>query len=173
MVAQHNPSSLEAAFFEYFPRIVRVLDRMFGNRAEAEEAAVDTFLKLSAERLPVEEYRNLGGWLYRTASRVGLDRLRAAERRRRYEQLAAREPQSGETPLDQVLRKEEVRAVRAALARLSPFQARILILRSEGLSYKELAEALDIKAVSVGTLLARAQAAFEKAYRKTAAGREK
>ena len=39
------------------------------------------------------------------------------------------------------------------------------MLRAEGLAYKELAEALGIHSGSVGTLLARAEAEFERRYR--------
>jgi len=166
-------ASLESAFSEYYPRIVKVLERMLGDSFEAEEVATETFLKLAAQRLPLSEYKNLGGWLYRTATRLGIDFVRAAERRRHYERTAAGELQTFDTPLEQVLRNDRVRAVRAALARLSPFQSQILVLRSHGLAYKELADALNIKATSVGALLARAQAAFEKAYRLAETGREK
>ena len=162
---------LEAAFFEYYPRVVAVLDRLLGDRASAEEIAVDTFLKLAAQREPMDQIRNLGGWLYRTATRLGIDWIRAAGRRRRYERLAACESRPSETPLDHMLRAERVRSVRAALAKLRPFEAQILVLRSQGLSYAELAQALEIKPTSVGTYLARAQAAFEKAYRRAQAGR--
>ncbi len=55
--------------------------------------------------------------------------------------------------------------VREALARMKPAQAQLLILRHSGLSYQELAEALGVKASSIGTLLARAEAEFEKRYR--------
>jgi RNA polymerase sigma-70 factor, ECF subfamily len=164
--------NLEAAFHEYYPRIVQVLDRMLGNRFEAEEVAVETFLKFDSRQASAPGSRNLGGWLYRTATRLAIDFMRAAERRRRYEDMAAREPRSPDTPLDQVLRAEREHAARTALARLSPFQAQLLLLRSQGLSYKELADAMQIKAASVGTLLARAQSAFEKQLRKAEAGRE-
>jgi RNA polymerase sigma-70 factor (ECF subfamily) len=56
--------------------------------------------------------------------------------------------------------------VRAALATLKPAQAQILTLRASGLSYKEVAEAMGVKSTSVGQSLARAEAAFEKAYRR-------
>jgi RNA polymerase sigma-70 factor (ECF subfamily) len=42
----------------------------------------------------------------------------------------------------------------------------LLLLRQEGLSYRELADALGLAPGSVGTLLARAEAAFIKAYDK-------
>ena len=43
--------------------------------------------------------------------------------------------------------------------------ASVKLLRQAGLSYRELAAALDVAPGSVGTLLARAEAAFVAAYR--------
>jgi RNA polymerase sigma-70 factor, ECF subfamily len=40
----------------------------------------------------------------------------------------------------------------------------VLLLRYSGLSYAEIAEALDVSPTSVGTLLARAEQEFEKLY---------
>ena len=59
-------------------------------------------------------------------------------------------------------------ACAAALAELPPQQAQLLMLRHAGLSYKELALALDVAPTSIGTLLARAERAFEARYRATA-----
>lgn len=50
------------------------------------------------------------------------------------------------------------------LAALAPRQTELLILRASGLSYDELAAALELNPASVGTLLARAQRAFRKEY---------
>ena len=56
---------------------------------------------------------------------------------------------------------------------MKPAQAQLLVLRNSGFSYKELAEVLDVKPSSIGTLLSRAEAEFEKAYQRVAAtGRE-
>ncbi|HWR54096.1 MAG TPA: sigma-70 family RNA polymerase sigma factor [Bryobacteraceae bacterium] len=158
-------SAFESIFFEYYPRVFAVLYRMLGDRAQAEELASDTFLKLS--RQPPAPFENLGGWLYRTATRLGIDSLRAAHRRKRYETEAA--PGllgSAADPLGDVLREERVRQVRATLANLKPIQAQILMLRSTGLSYKELSDTLGIRSTSVGRVLSRAEAAFEKAHRR-------
>jgi RNA polymerase sigma-70 factor (ECF subfamily) len=62
------------------------------------------------------------------------------------------------------LRAEKRARVRAVLASLRRWQAQILILRSSGLSYAELAQALEIKASSVGTMLIRAETEFQKQY---------
>jgi RNA polymerase sigma-70 factor (ECF subfamily) len=66
---------------------------------------------------------------------------------------------------------EEIRAaaedqenVRAVLAVIKPRQAELLVLRSHGLSYDELAEALSLKPSSIGTFLSRAEQAFRKEF---------
>lgn len=164
-----SAAAFEAVFCEHYGRIVAVLQRVLGDRAQAEEIASDAFLKLYQQPSAPERYQNLGGWLYRTASRLGIDALRATNRRRQHDPEAALwlAEASGEAdPLEDVLRAERARNVRAALAALKPAQARILALRAGGLSYKEVADALGVKPGSVGQPLARAEAAFEKAYRR-------
>jgi RNA polymerase sigma factor (sigma-70 family) len=54
--------------------------------------------------------------------------------------------------------------VRATLARLDDRDQRLLLLRVEGFSYREMAGALHLNEASVGTLLARAKQAFRAAY---------
>jgi RNA polymerase sigma-70 factor (ECF subfamily) len=54
--------------------------------------------------------------------------------------------------------------VRAALLAIKPRSARILLLRYSGLSYAEIAAALEIAQGSVGTLLARAEKEFEEVF---------
>jgi len=160
-------SVFEELFVQYYGRIVAVLFRLLGDRDRAEELANEVFVKLYRFPLPSRPDGNLGGWLYRTATHLGIDALRAAARRLHYEQAAARNAaQTGTTPnpLDEVLREERRNLVRAALAALRPAQAQILILRSSGLSYNELAEYLGVRRGSVGTMLARAEREFEKRY---------
>ncbi len=164
-----SDSTFEAVFCEHYARLVAILYRIVGDRAQAEELAGDTFLKLYQQPHPPDHYENLGGWLYRTATRLGLDSLRSLSRRRRYE------PDAGERlarsaapadPLDDVLRAERSRNVRAALARIKPLHAQALALRASGLSYREVAAALNIKLTAVGRLVMRAEEAFLKAHRR-------
>jgi RNA polymerase sigma-70 factor, ECF subfamily len=158
----------EALFVAHYSRIVSVLRRMLGDRGLAEELASEVFLKLYRQRLALRPNGNVPGWLYRTATNAGIDALRAAARRNRLEQAAALDGQpkrSAESGLDQMLRAEKQQRVRGVLADLKPAQAQLLLLRASGHSYKELAAALEIEPASVGTMLIRAEAAFEKLYR--------
>jgi RNA polymerase sigma-70 factor (ECF subfamily) len=165
--ARWDEAAFESLFLEHYARVVAVLMRVVGDRAEAEELADDVFWKIYRRPLPAHRDHNLGGWLYRAATRLGLDALRAAARRRRYEGIAGPDLHAGQVPnpLEEMVRAEKRRRVRAALARLKPAQAQLLILRSSGLSYQELAQVLGVKAGSIGTLLARTEAEFEKRYR--------
>ncbi|MEX2315021.1 MAG: sigma factor-like helix-turn-helix DNA-binding protein [Thermomicrobiales bacterium] len=67
-------------------------------------------------------------------------------------------------PLDLVARQDEATIVRAHLARLPERQRAVLVLRSSGMSYAEVAGIVGVSTNSVGTLLARAERAFRNSY---------
>lgn len=153
----------EATFRAHYQRVARVIARVVKDHARAEELAVEVFLKFW--RTPRAQGENAEGWLYRTAVRKGLDELRHRTRRGRYERLFGT-GRSVPTPEDLRTAAEEQSRVRRVLAALDSRQAELLVLRSDGLSYEELAGALELNSVSVGTLLSRAQGAFRKEYLK-------
>lgn len=159
--------SFESVFQEHWRRVYQVLCRLVGNSAEAEDLAVEVFWRLHRQ-LAVGKAAMTPGWLYRVAVNLGLNSLRASRRRNRYEDAAAQwttENRAAGDPLELAAQTEERRRVRSVLARLKPRSARLLILRHSGLSYAELASALDISVSSVGSLLSRAEKEFEQAYR--------
>jgi RNA polymerase sigma-70 factor (ECF subfamily) len=162
-------AEFEQIFLTHYGRIVAVLFRLTGNRAQAEELAGDVFWKIYRQPLPPDRDHNVGGWLYRVATRLGIDALRATARRKRYEQAAGEAAYgadaAGDDPLAEVLREEKRCRVRTVLEAMKPAQAQLLLLRQSGLSYQELAEVFGVKATSIGTLLARAEADFEKRFR--------
>lgn len=162
--AEHE-AAFEAAFSEHYTRVYGVLFRLLGERAEAEDLTVETFWRLWRHAPAASE--NLGGWLYRVALRLGYNALRAARRRTRYELeagVAALETSAPPDPARAVELAEERARVRAALEQLPQREAQLLVLRQAGLSYKELAAALGVAPGSIGTLLHRAEAAFEQVY---------
>jgi len=106
-------------------------------------------------------------WLYRVATNAGLDALRSNARRKRREEVAGaeRRPTGEANALEDMLRRERCVRVRDVLGSLKPREAQMLLLRANGLAYRELAETLGIQPGSVGTLLARAEAEFERRFR--------
>jgi RNA polymerase sigma-70 factor (ECF subfamily) len=151
----------EAFFHAHYARAARAVARVTGDPARAEDLAAEAFWKLW--RTPNARGESAAGWLYRTAMRLALNELRGRERRGRYERLS----ESGErvsTPEQVHAAEEEREHVRSVLGDLDARDAELLLLRAGGLSYSEVAAALEINAASVGTLLARAQRAFRKEY---------
>jgi RNA polymerase sigma-70 factor, ECF subfamily len=161
MKAASVPGDLEAIFRTQYPRIARVIARVIGDPARAEELAVEVFLKLW--RSPEIQNQKPEAWLYRVAIRSGIDELRRQTRRTRYENFFKLIP-AAPTPEEIHSTNEDQQRVRTVLATIDARQAELLMLRSHGLSYEELAAALEIKLSSVGTLLSRAQQAFRKNF---------
>jgi len=152
----------DATFEMHFARIARVVTRVVRDRGRAEELAVDVFIKWWKHTEARGE--RAAGWLSRTAVRVALDELRRDVRRRRNERLISALRFSPKTPEDISASTGEQQRVRAVLARLSRRDAALLVLRSEGSSYDELAAALALNPSSIGTFISRAQRAFRAEY---------
>jgi RNA polymerase sigma-70 factor (ECF subfamily) len=158
-------AGFEAAFREHYPRIVAVLTRLTGDSAAAEEIASDVLCKL-ARRPRLADTDHLGAWLYRVAINAGLDAVRSTSRRRRREDRAGREGASADPgALNALLRQERCERVRSVLASLKPRDAELLLLRADGMAYRDLAAVIEVQPASVGSLLARAEAEFERKYR--------
>jgi len=167
-------SAFEAWFLAHYEEIYRHLFRVVGSQQEAEDLAQETFLRLYRQRFPMGQEHNVRAWLYRVATNLAYNALRGHKRRGQREEKAARramtEYRPDADPAEAMLRQDEREMARRALANMRPRQVKLLLLRHVGLSYRELAEALGLAPGSIGTLLARAGAAFEKAYRKELLG---
>ena len=151
---------LEQVFRSAYPRVVAVAARVLGSRAEAEDVAQEVFLSFSRSSVPAGEAT---GWLCVAAAHTALNHLRSGRRRTAREQ-AVRSGDEAVAPdvADVVVALDDRRRVRAALERLPRRQAVALVLRHSGLSYAEVAAALDLSAGSVGTTVRRAETALRK-----------
>jgi len=158
--------AFEAVFTEHYPRVFAILFRLTGDRAEADDLAAETFWRLW-ERPPANA-ENLAGWLYRVATRIGYNALRANRRRENYEAQSGQDAlplQSLADPARVVEQRSERDFVRAVLRQMPLRDVQVLSLRHSDLSYKEIAAALDMPTASVGKLLSRAEERFEALYR--------
>jgi RNA polymerase sigma-70 factor, ECF subfamily len=162
MTAQQEAArDFDALFRSFYRRLARLLYRVTGDVARAEDVASEAFWRLHTN--PPSARSNLEGWLYRTGLRLALDELKKERRRVGYEALAA---VFGLAPSpQQLLEEDEERTrIRRVLMALKVGQVALILLRAEGLSYAELAAVLHLNPASVGTLLARAEQAFRKEY---------
>jgi RNA polymerase sigma-70 factor (ECF subfamily) len=159
--ADSASADFDRFFKAHYCGLARALYRVVGDTQEAEALASEAFWKLHC-RAPARG-EHLVGWLYRTGFRLALDSLKKRKRRERYEAEAEKFGASP-TPLEILEKREREARVRTTLAALKPDHVSLLILRGEGHTLAEIAAILSLQPNSVGTLLARADAALRKEY---------
>lgn len=152
-------------------RLVRLCARMLGDPDEARDAAQEVFLKAYRSAGSYRPRGQVYTWLYRIAVNHCLNRLR---RRKvvRFLQLggaggedepALPEP-TDEAPgaLDTLVARQRWGGVQRAIAALPEGQRTVLVLvKFEGLSYRETAEVLGVSVGAVESRLVRAMRRLE------------
>jgi len=154
----------DAAFNDLFPPLVRYCHRLTGDRDVSEDVAQEALVRMFDRRVdgPPPAMR---AWLFKTATRLVRDRYKVEENRRRLLRENPVKPSETESPERHLERRRSVERARSALDALAPRDREILLMRYEGFSYKEIAEAVDVETSSVGTLLSRAEARFARVVR--------
>jgi RNA polymerase sigma-70 factor (ECF subfamily) len=150
-------ADLEEIFRAAYPRVVSVAARVLRSRDAAEDVAQEVFLTFGRSSVPAGEAM---GWLSVAAAHTALNHLRSGRRRTLREQAVGRGDGVSPDVADAIVVREDRRRVREALARLPRKQAVALVLRHSGLSYAEVAAALDLSPGSVGTTVRRAESAL-------------
>ena len=168
----------EAAFNELVRRhqgpVFRLLERMLGNAAEAEDVAQDVFV--SAFKA-IDGFRGdsaLGTWLYRIAANHGKNRLKYLARRGKTglreldEQVAAVTAAADArpiTPVEQVESQEAQDHLQQAFASLDEEQRLLLSLRDmENMSYEEIRQVTELPIGTVKSKLHRARLALHERF---------
>lgn len=151
-------------FEAHFHKLYRYLDRLSGEPELASDVAQEAFIRLYRRGALPDAPE---AWLISVAMNLFRNVKSSRSRHRRLLTQARSEGVlSDPSPLpDQAAVAEESRhRVRAALDRLPERERRLLLLRAEGYSYRDMAAALELNEASIGTLLARARAAFRQRY---------
>jgi RNA polymerase sigma-70 factor (ECF subfamily) len=147
----------------YYASIFRYLDRLSGDPDLAADIAQEAFVRLFRRgALPDRPDR----WLVTVALNLFRNERSTAGRRARLTARHASDlgPAPGPSPVERLESLRLQAKVREALDRLPVRERELLLLRAEGYSYRDLAAVLELNEASVGTLLARANRAFEAAY---------
>ncbi|MGH2472150.1 MAG: sigma-70 family RNA polymerase sigma factor [Candidatus Limnocylindria bacterium] len=157
--------AFEGLFRAEYARVVGIAHRVLADQAEAEDVAQDVFISFYRAHPANAPYAP--AWLHAAAAHAALNTLRGRERRSRREaaQAVPLDTAAADDPAEAVAASETRDEVRAILVRLPERSAAMLALRYAGLSYAEIAAALDVRASSVGTLLRRAEDAFRRELR--------
>jgi RNA polymerase sigma-70 factor, ECF subfamily len=127
----------------YWDRLYRWLYHLAHDQHTAEDLAQETFLKAFAGLKKFQAGTNFGAWLFRIAHNNFANQCRASARRR--EPLPDHLPDSRPGPLDQAVSDEALRSVARAVHRLpTEFRSALLLRVEEGLSFREIADVLDL-----------------------------
>lgn len=159
-----DPSAFESLVLKYQHRIYTLCRYLLEDSHDAEDAAQDAFVKAFQGLKRFTPAASFYTWLYRIAVNTCLDRRRKRSVRAGAVPTGGNDfldavPSAAPSPESTYETKQKTEALRAALNRLSEKLRIPLVLREmEGLSYEEIAAALD---VSIGTVKSRISRARE------------
>lgn len=154
------------------PTVYRVALRSVGDRADADDVVQETYVRAWRSLDTLRQPAAVVGWLCRIAGNVAADLHRSLGRRRTWsldhsaedgaalvERIASDDPD----PEKRVTDAELARAALALVGELSDKHRMVLLLREvDGMSYAEIAEALELSVGTVESRLHRARAALAK-----------
>jgi RNA polymerase sigma factor (sigma-70 family) len=148
--------SFEAIYRKHVRDVYGFSLSMLGNAEDAEDVTQTTFLNAYRALKNGEKVRNLRAWLLAIAHNVCRQRFRTAARRPQQVELDA---EAAEAFFDEDA--PTAQEIRDAMSHLSFNQRTVLVLREiEGLTYEEIAHAMELSLSAVETLLFRARQAL-------------
>ena len=155
-------SALADLYRQYRDDVDRLCGRLLGSPSEAEDAHSEVFLRAQTALASYDPKRPFRRWLLGIASHHCIDRLRRRQVEGRL--FSAHDfdpdlrPGRGLSPLAAALGEEERRQLSAAIDALEDRYRAPLVLRYFAeLSYREIAEQLELRSEQVGVLLHRAK----------------
>ena len=161
---------------DYMPQLYSTALRMTQNKSDAEDLVQETYLKAYRGFAGFEQGTNLRAWMFRILTNTYINSYRSKKRRPDETELddvedfylyrrmggleAARASRSAEDELMDWFSDSEVQAAIDALP--ESYRLAVLLSDVEGLSYKEIAEDLDIPIGTVMSRLHRGRKALQK-----------
>ncbi|MFC4077541.1 RNA polymerase sigma factor SigX [Salinithrix halophila] len=166
---ERETDDFERLFKSHYPMVVRQIMRIISSQSVAEDVAQDVFLQLyHTDRTGIE---NLPAWLTKTAINTAYNHVRSEKRyRARMEKEAHVASEFLPSSENKWLEQEDILAVRRILSQMNERDRNLLLMKYSGFSYDELAQAIQIKKGSVGSLLSRAKKQFQKLYQRRGDG---
>lgn len=140
--------------------VCQLANRIVRDDVISKDISQDVFIKLHKALSEGKQILNVQSWLYRVTVNHCFNHLRSIRKNdRTFDniQIAAESEPEG-----QIIELEEAKRIRDLMLRLKKKEQLILALYSEGMSYKEMADASGIPINSVGNTLLRALTKLKK-----------
>jgi RNA polymerase sigma-70 factor (ECF subfamily) len=169
------PLSFDEAFTLHHRAVFRTARAMVRDAGLAEDVTQEVFLKLyrNLDETPDEEL--LRAWLLRVTMNVARNTLRgqsrSTAREDEYAKNAERDGWFTAAPEADYERRAEIEEARRALDKIKEPMRSCLLLKQQGLTYREIAETLSINESNVGSLVARGRKEFMRVYGKIGGSR--
>jgi RNA polymerase sigma factor (sigma-70 family) len=156
----------EEAFSLHHRTVFRAARSVVQDPGLAEDVTQETFIKLYNHIDSIKDEEMLRPWLIRVAMNLAKNTVRGKMRANTRDENYVKETVensvfSVEKEFEQ---KTEVSEIYRALDSIKEPLRSCLILRQQGLSYREIAESLSLNETSIGTFVARARQEFLKFY---------
>jgi RNA polymerase sigma factor (sigma-70 family) len=138
--------------------------------ALAEDVTQEVFLRLyrNLDAIPGEEL--LRAWLLRVTLNVARNTLRGRSRSmardNEYQKSSADSGWVAEAPEEDYERRLAIEEARRALDKIKEPMRSCLLLKQQGLSYREIATSLSLKETNIGSLVARGRKEFARVFGK-------
>ncbi len=158
----------EEAFSLHHRTVFRAARSVVRDNGLAEDVTQEVFLRLYHNLDSIKTEEMLRPWLIRVALNVAKNTLRGNIRANTREENYVKETDevtefTAEVDYEQ---REEGREVYRALNLVKEPLRSCLVLKQQGLSYREIAETLSLTETSIGTYIARARAEFARHFGK-------
>lgn len=148
-------ASFEILLKRYQPKIYRHTKLILHDPADAEDATQMTFIKVFMNIKKFKLDKPFSPWLYKIATNYCYDMLRQEPLLLKLDEEMEVETDSP-TPLDEIIKHEDVGRLRAALSKLpSIYLKPILGFYFSDLNYQSLAKVLDLPVNTIRTRLRR------------------
>ena len=169
------PLSFDEAFTLHHRAVFRTARAFVRDAGLAEDVTQEVFLRLyrNLDQTPGEEL--LRAWLLRVTMNVARNTLRGQGRQSaREDEYAKKGERDGwftAAPEEDYERRAEIEEARRALDKIKEPMRSCLLLKQQGLSYREIAETLSLNEGNVGSLVARGRKEFMRVYGKIGGSR--
>lgn len=158
----------DEAFTLHHRTVFRTAQSVVQDGALAEDVTQEVFLRLYNNLDSISDREMLRPWLIRVALNVARNTVRGNMRANTREDNYVKETDDTTdlTAEKDFENREQIREVQRALQKIKEPLRSCLVLKQQGLSYKEIAESLSLNETSIGTFVARARKEFVRHFGK-------
>lgn len=164
--ADANKIGFEEAFTLHHRTVFRAARSVVQDAGLAEDVTQETFLRLYKHIDAIEDGEMLRPWLIRVAINVARNTVRGNIRANTRDENYVKETGHTQAASVEVDYEESagINDIRRALNKVKEPLRSCLMLKQQGLSYREIAVSLELNESSIGTYVARARQEFARFY---------